>query len=1395
MFRQLILITTLWAFVFSFFPKLQANEIILPKPGEIVQLTPAINPPILKGIKVNLANPFKFEFIMDKGKTPTQAPTRGHDPDILVESRDRVPASPAGGPESVAKGSSVEDENASEERTKLPSDNPDALKQEINKLIKYFLAALTVPEKDFWVNLSPYEKNRIVPDAFGQTEMGRDLLAQDYMLKQITASLMHPDSQVGKDFWKKVYQEAMKMGQERSRSLLTSVNLFNKVWIVPEKAVVYENAKAGTAYVVESRLKVMLERDYLALDKNMRAGDAKEGRTCQANERACLPAGRHQRDTAAAGPAHAASQIIREIVIPELTKEINEGKNFAQLRQIYNSLILATWYKKKIKDSILNQVYSNKNKIKGTEYSSSVIANASLSFPKAVTLHVSSPNVLVGDLVHRNDLDARQKLSGLPSGQAGMTSKDDVELIYQQYLQSLKKGVYNLIKEEQDPVTGWLIPRKFFSGGAEFINIPLEDNAMAAQVKDMEGQSITVTFSPLIENKPIHKIIGGKDAIELIINNWFKAKNKARKFPRETWLRNLKDAARPILFYIGEENVPEAMYLVSLEDKKQLKNVLKDDLKNEHNGEDLEKFNWQEVEKEIDSIDAQKIFWGVIVESDGRGQGFGVALKQEFFKTYGNQYYLVSMEGYIGRNGTEGQKKWVKRFIDDGYKQIEGSIFYIRPPQELTTNQAMLSLQSLQNKADLIVNPNNFKAEIYDDPDDVSRRGAIENADIIEVNNKLGVRSVIGLFTGTRGKAFSKAFVEEIIRRNLDLSRTKFFYLDEYYMGRDWHGRWHDDERSYHYFSVENFIKLLNKDGKERIKADQVLVLNGEADDIQVEIKRWDTLLAGALKEKVDSGGEPKLDIMNMGSGSHGHLAFIEATVRITQEMLENITKPNNLLAIRNNNKFLLLSEMLKSGKIEDIIGSILAERKRHRELPQYKEDLERELRAKILANGKEIPYDFSDKVSRLGEILKSQPATIFIDGLTNEEKSVLNRISSVVNIQDAQSIYTVLTVGEELAFSTIVDNYSDFPNEIDQMTGRALTTAIGTMLTLSLRARVYAFGNKTTTVMGEVSRILKPSAHLPISALLNHSDAKFILDTVAAKEITNSAMITPEIRATKTILIVDDSSDHRQINMSALKEVGYKVLLANNGVEGLQMLKENKIDGVVLDEEMGGDGVINSEMRRIWKERSGYDGYLSGQKGWDGSEMLQAMRADPSFKNIPVIFRTSTADAYESNPSFFPDPVFLMSTIGAQAIFGKDIPSSEIIKKMDFLIFKDHYAEIFDGIALELKSKVDGNVEWEQIKKSVDYEILDKFILAMNNANNPIIDNLRIDPFYNSLLLAVRYQRNAIWQEWLKKIPLRSRSILIAQDLFEQNRKHVKMPKLIDIPEEIQIRGGIILN
>ena len=44
-----------------------AQDYHLPAPGVMVHLSPPIDPPILKGIKVHPDNPFKFEFILDKG--------------------------------------------------------------------------------------------------------------------------------------------------------------------------------------------------------------------------------------------------------------------------------------------------------------------------------------------------------------------------------------------------------------------------------------------------------------------------------------------------------------------------------------------------------------------------------------------------------------------------------------------------------------------------------------------------------------------------------------------------------------------------------------------------------------------------------------------------------------------------------------------------------------------------------------------------------------------------------------------------------------------------------------------------------------------------------------------------------------------------------------------------------------------------------------------------------------------------------------------------------------------------------------------------------------------------------------------------------------------------------
>ncbi len=319
---------------------IHAQEMVLPKPGVMVLLSPAFTPTTIKGMVLDPKNPFKIDFIINRGQAAL---------------------------------------------------TPFEKQEEYARLIKYFMASLAVPDDQQWVNLSPYEHERVITDTFGQTQMGNDLLIQDYLLKQLSASLLYPEAETGKEFWKRVYeQSALKYpGITAGGKTFDAagkhngiISTFNKVWIVPDKAVIYENG--NTVYVMENHLKVMTEEDYLAA----------------------------QKQSLAAKPSPV-TEIIRNVVVPVLEKEVNEGRNFAILRQVYNSMLLAAWYKRTLQNSLMAKLYADKSKINGVK------------------------------------TDPKQN-----------------QIVYEQYLQAFKKGVFNLIKEETS-VSGKIIPRRYFSGGTK----------------------------------------------------------------------------------------------------------------------------------------------------------------------------------------------------------------------------------------------------------------------------------------------------------------------------------------------------------------------------------------------------------------------------------------------------------------------------------------------------------------------------------------------------------------------------------------------------------------------------------------------------------------------------------------------------------------------------------------------------------------------------------------------------------------------------------------------------------------------------------------------------------------------------------------------------------------
>ncbi|MCK5214739.1 MAG: hypothetical protein KAR05_05250 [Candidatus Omnitrophica bacterium] len=343
---KVVAMLTIVVFVLSFLSPIAyvfaETRLNLPAPGEMVSVSHGFNAPMIKGMNLSKENALTFDFVIDKG-------------DSRIEG--------------------------------------DALSAESQKLVKYFLAALTIPDDEVWVNLSPYQEDTIIPHALGQTELGKDMLAQDYLLKQLTASLTSPQNPVGQDLWNKIYMEATKLYGTTE----IPINTFSKVWIVPDKAVVVE--KDQSVFIAESHLKVMLEKDYLALHENLVNGHNAGDETVS--------------DEIFLEINEISASVMRKTVIPQLEWEINYGKNFAPVRQIFHSVILANWYKQNLKEGILSKAYVNQHKIAG---------------------------------INVDDETVTQK-------------------IYDQYLEALEEGVYNVTREDFDPSSQTVLERRYFSGG------------------------------------------------------------------------------------------------------------------------------------------------------------------------------------------------------------------------------------------------------------------------------------------------------------------------------------------------------------------------------------------------------------------------------------------------------------------------------------------------------------------------------------------------------------------------------------------------------------------------------------------------------------------------------------------------------------------------------------------------------------------------------------------------------------------------------------------------------------------------------------------------------------------------------------------------------------------
>ncbi|MFH1442245.1 MAG: hypothetical protein ABIH18_09455 [Candidatus Omnitrophota bacterium] len=397
------------------------------------------------------------------------------------------------------------------------------IKQEISKLLEYFFIGVSLPNESFWVNLRPDSPDNIIDDQLAKTDIGKILLEADVQLKKDTALYTSPQTVEGRKYWDKLYKKAEELYGYDNITIPT----LTRPWIVPGEIIIRETRDEGrrtkdegretilSAYVYKAVLKVMLEEDYLSGDGGQGSGNRRQkivGEGLASSHNQNTNKSYEFKDPRSKELNTYSTQLIKELIIPKLTKEINTSRRYAKLRQVYYSLILAQWFK------------------------NNVSLRGALAAKQSVN-KITSPSA-------RNDTTYTNLVNSC--NLAGLTSKISwsKETYYKEYQKSFKDGEYSLKEPVRTPF-GQTI-KSYFSGGMNLFIPVSSSSVLAGKTEVVRNKNTVVTYiggnSKLnipfsnglaVEFTPAEKVSSGINIIRLVKNAYwyFPIKIYERKLP------------------------------------------------------------------------------------------------------------------------------------------------------------------------------------------------------------------------------------------------------------------------------------------------------------------------------------------------------------------------------------------------------------------------------------------------------------------------------------------------------------------------------------------------------------------------------------------------------------------------------------------------------------------------------------------------------------------------------------------------------------------------------------------------------------------------------------------------------------------------------------------------
>ncbi|MFA5115585.1 MAG: hypothetical protein WC469_05990 [Candidatus Omnitrophota bacterium] len=364
-------------------------------------------PPHLRYFSYNPLND-NFKVLVDKGDQFSPLTSRGHFPS-------EAPKAPS--------------------QESVPWDNAK-LRSETQTLLNYFLVGISLPDSAFWVNLRPDSQDQIIDPYLEKTEVGRIMLEADLELKKDTSRYTSPATPEGREYWNKLYKKAEELYGFDNVTIPT----LTRPWIVPGEIIIRESSEPASAYIYKATLKVMLESDYLKASYPQGSAGLSPH---YGGEYAF-------KDTRSKALNDYSTELIKELIIPKLTKEVNSSKRYAPLRQVYYSLILSRWFK---------QEYRSQKSEDGKQTNSYI------------------------NLIDTKDLTNLI----FPTPWSKTTYFD-------QYQQSFAKGEYNIQEPVHTP-TGQVV-RSYFSGGVAMGSSAIQANTFssaAGNLVDVDPNTVRFT--------------------------------------------------------------------------------------------------------------------------------------------------------------------------------------------------------------------------------------------------------------------------------------------------------------------------------------------------------------------------------------------------------------------------------------------------------------------------------------------------------------------------------------------------------------------------------------------------------------------------------------------------------------------------------------------------------------------------------------------------------------------------------------------------------------------------------------------------------------------------------------------------------------------------------------